>query len=94
MIDSHLSCVIETWPDAMGRLGKLSVWSGTIMSILVAFLHRYLSPFVTGVCVAWATIVDNVPMMVVLLLVAALFSFVSLPAGVGMIKRIVAKRGG
>ena len=88
MIDSHLSCVIETWPDAMGRLGKLSVWSGTIMSILVAFLHRYLSPFVTGVCVAWATIVDNVPMMVVLLLAAVLFGFFSLPAGGRVIRRI------
>ncbi len=64
------------------------------MGVLIAFLHRYLSPFIAGICAAGATAVDNVPMMVILLLVAALFSFVSLPAGVGMIKRIVAKRGG
>ncbi len=56
--------------------------------------HRYLSPFIAGICAAGATAVDNVPMMVVLLLAAALFCFVSLPADVGMIRRIAAERGG
>ena len=58
------------------------------MGVLVAFLHRYLSPFVAGVCVAGTTVVDNVPMMVVLLLAAALSGFFSLPAGGRMISRI------
>jgi ABC-type amino acid transport system permease subunit len=64
------------------------------MGVLVAFLHRYLSPFIAGVCAAAATVVSNVPMAVVLLLAAALFGFVSLPAGVGMIRRIAAEKGG
>ena len=59
------------------------------MGVLVVFLHRYLSPFVTGVCVAGATVVDNIPMTVVLLLAAALFGFASLPVGGRMIGRIV-----
>jgi len=64
------------------------------MRVLVAFLHRYLSPFIAGVCAAAATAVDNVPMMVVLLLIAALFCFVSLPAGSRMIRRLAAERVG
>jgi hypothetical protein len=58
------------------------------MDLLVAFLHRYLSPFVAGVCVAGATVVDNVPVLVALLLAAALSGFFSLPAGGRMIGRI------
>ena len=58
------------------------------MRFLIAFLHRYLSPFVTGVCVAGATVVDNVPMMLVMLLATALFGFFSLPPGGRMIGRI------
>ena len=64
------------------------------MGVLVAFLHRYLSPFVTGVCVAGATVVDNVPIMVVLLLATVLFGFFSLPVGGRAIRRIAAERGG
>ncbi|MHA1529683.1 MAG: hypothetical protein ACTSVG_11720 [Alphaproteobacteria bacterium] len=60
------------------------------MSVSVEFLHRYLSPFVAGFCAAGATVVDSVPMMVVLLLAAALFCFASLPGGARMIKRIAA----
>ncbi|MFB3078824.1 MAG: hypothetical protein ACE1Y4_12555 [Lysobacterales bacterium] len=63
------------------------------MGILVAFLHRCVSPFVAGACAAGATVVDNVPVMVVLLLAAVLFCFVSLPAGGRMIRRIAAERG-
>ena len=58
------------------------------MGVLITFLHRYLSPFVAGVCMAAATVVGNVPMTVVLLLAAVLFGFFSLPAGGRMIGRI------
>ncbi len=61
------------------------------MGVLVVFLHRYLSPFATGVCVAAATVVGNVAMTVVLLLAAVLFGFFSLPAGGRMIGRIAGK---
>ena len=58
------------------------------MDVLVAFLHRYLSPFAAGVFVAGATVVDGVSMVVVILLAAVLFGFASLPAGGRMIRRI------
>ena len=58
------------------------------MSVLIAFLHRYLSPFVAGVCVAWATIAGSVPMIVLLLTATVLFVFLSLPAGGRVIRRI------
>ena len=65
------------------------------MSVLVTFLHRYLSPFMAGGCMAGgcmagATVVGNVPMAVVLLLAAALFGFFSLPTGGRMIRRMAA----
>ena len=62
------------------------------MGVRVAFLHRYLSPFAAGFCAAAATAVDSVPVMVVLLMAAALFCFVSLPAGAQMIRRMAANR--
>ena len=58
------------------------------MDVLVAFLHRYLSPFAAGVFVAGASVIDGVPMVVVLVLAAALFGFASLPVGGRMIRRI------
>ena len=58
------------------------------MSVLVAFLYRYLLPFVAGINVATATIVDNVPMTVALLLASASLLYISLPAGGRMIRRM------
>ena len=58
------------------------------MDVLVAFLHRCLSPFVAGVCAAGATIVGNVPMAFVLISAAVVLGFFSLPAGGRMIGRI------
>jgi hypothetical protein len=60
-----------------------------IMEMLVAFTYRYLSPFLAGVCVAGASVVSGVPAMIALLLAAALFGFISLPAGDRVIRRIV-----
>ena len=59
------------------------------MDVLVAILHRYLSPFVAGGCAAGAAIVGNVPMMIVLVMAAILLGFFSLPAGGRVIGRIV-----
>ncbi len=58
------------------------------MGVLIAFLHRYLSPFVAGVSLAGASVVDSVPMAIALLVVAVLSGFFSLPAGGRMIRRI------
>ena len=58
------------------------------MDVLVAFLQRYLSPFAAGVFVAGASVIDGVPMVVVMLLATALSGFFSLPAGGRMIRRI------
>ena len=58
------------------------------MEALVNFLHRYMAPFVTGVCMAGATVVHDVPAIVVLTLVAGICGYISLPAGGRMIRRI------
>jgi hypothetical protein len=55
---------------------------------MIKFLHRYLAPFLTGVCMAGVTVVDNVPAMVILVLAAALLGFASLPAGGRMLNRL------
>jgi hypothetical protein len=61
------------------------------MGALIKFLHRYLAPFLTGVCMAGVTVVDNVPAMVILVLAAAVLGFASLPAGGRMIGRIAGR---
>jgi hypothetical protein len=58
------------------------------MSVLVAFLCRYLLPFVAGICTSAFVFVDTGPMAVALLLVAALLLFFSLPAGGRIIRRM------
>ena len=63
------------------------------MSVLVAILHRLLSLFVAGFCAAAVVFVGNDPMAVVLLLVAALLVFFSLPAGCRVIRRMAAYKG-
>ena len=70
-------------------VGELRYKGGWIMGALIKFLHRFLSPFLTGVCMAAATVASDVPMTVVLLSAAALLGFMSLPAGGRMISRIV-----
>ena len=52
------------------------------------FLHRYLAPFVTGVCMAGATVVNDIPAIVALIMAAGITGYISLPAGGRMIKRI------
>ena len=58
------------------------------MDLLVAFCHRYVSPFAAGVCVAGTTVVGSVPLLVVVLMAAAMFGFFSLPAGGQIIRRV------
>ena len=58
------------------------------MEALIDFLHRYLAPFLTGVCMAGATVVHSVPQAAVLLVVAVVFGYFGFPAGGRMIKRI------
>jgi hypothetical protein len=62
------------------------------MSVLVAFLCRYLLPFVAGICTAAVVFVDTGPMAVALLLTAALLLFFSLPTGGWMIRRMGANK--
>ena len=59
------------------------------MSILITFLHRYLSPFMAGGCIAGATVAGEIPIVVILVLTGATFGYASLPAGGRMIRRIV-----
>lgn len=57
------------------------------MRVLSEFVNRYLAPFVTGASMAATTVVNEAPMVVLMLTIAALFGFMSLPAGGRMIRR-------
>jgi hypothetical protein len=54
---------------------------GEGMTIVMTLLHRYVAPFLMGVCMAATTVVSDIPSMVALLCVAGASGFFSLPAG-------------
>lgn len=58
------------------------------MSMQVAFLHRYVSPFLAGVCMAGATVASEMALAAALFLVGVGFAFASLPAGARVIARL------
>ena len=58
------------------------------MRPMIDFLQRYLAPFVAGVCMAGATVVHNIPVVLLLALAGGVFGFFSLPAGGRVIRRI------
>ena len=51
------------------------------MTIVLNLLHRYVAPFLMGVCMAAATVVSDVASVVALLFAAGASVFLSLPAG-------------
>ena len=51
------------------------------MTIVLNVLHRYVAPFLMGVCMAAATVVSDIPSIVALLCVAGAAGFFSLPVG-------------
>jgi hypothetical protein len=57
------------------------------MRVLGEFLHRYLSPFLTGASMAAITVVADPPVVVLLLTAAGVFGYLSLPAGGRAIRR-------
>lgn len=59
-----------------------------VMSNQVAFLHRYVAPFMAGAFMAGATVAPMVALAVVLCLAGAFFAYVSLPAGGRMMTRV------
>jgi len=59
------------------------------MSMQVAFLHRYVSPFLAGVCMAGATVTSELALAAALFVAGAGFAFASLPAGGRVIAHLV-----
>lgn len=51
------------------------------------FLHRYLAPFLTGVCMAGVTVAQGVPWIAALILAGGVLGYFSLPAGGRTIRR-------
>ncbi len=51
------------------------------MTIVLNLLHRYVAPFLMGVCMAAATVVSDMASVVALLSAAGASGFLSLPAG-------------
>jgi len=62
---------------------------GEIMNAFVSFLHRYLAPFLAGICAAGASVASSGAVMAVLALAAAALLGISLPAGGRAIRRMV-----
>ena len=50
-------------------------------------LHKYVAPFLAGVCMAAATVVSALASVVLLVYMAGVLAFLSLPAGARMIAR-------
>ena len=51
-------------------------------------LHRYVAPFLMGVCMAVTTVMPDMASMVTSLTAAGVYGFFSLPAGGRMITRL------
>jgi hypothetical protein len=58
------------------------------MTIVMNVLHRYVAPFLMGVCMAAATVMPDMASMVMSLTAAGVYCFFSLPAGGRMIARL------
>lgn len=56
--------------------------------LFVAFLHKYLAPFMAGVCMASAAVVGDVPVVFALFAAACIFAFAGFPAGGRAMKRM------
>ena len=50
-------------------------------------LHKYVAPFLAGVCMAAATVVSGPGLAVLLVYMSGVFVFLSLPAGIRMMAR-------
>ncbi len=59
------------------------------MRVLSEFVHRCLAPFMAGASMAATTVVDQPASVMLLLSVAAIFVFMTLPAGGRLIRRAV-----
>ncbi len=59
------------------------------MRVLSEFVHRCLAPFMAGASMAATTVVDQHASVMLLLSVAAIFVFMTLPAGGRLIRRAV-----
>ena len=58
------------------------------MTIVMNVLHRYVAPFLMGVCMAATTVMPDMASMVTSLTAAGVYGFFSLPAGGRMMMRL------
>jgi hypothetical protein len=56
--------------------------------LFVAFLYKYLAPFLSGACMASAAVVGDVPTVLALMAAACAFAFAGFPAGGRAMKRM------
>jgi hypothetical protein len=59
-----------------------------VMTIVMNVLHRYVAPFLMGVCMAATTVMPDMASMVTSLTAAGVYGFFSLPAGGRMMMRL------
>ncbi len=58
------------------------------MTIVTNVLHRFVAPFLSGVCMAATTVMPDMASMVLPLTAAGVYFFFSLPAGGRTIARL------
>ena len=58
------------------------------MTIVMNVLHRYVAPFLMGVCMAATTVMPDMASMVTSLTAAGVYGFFSLPVGGRTITRL------
>jgi len=59
------------------------------MGMMSVILHKYVAPFAAGMSVAAATVAGNAVAAAVLVTLAGLFAYASLPPGGRIISRLV-----
>ena len=57
------------------------------MTKVQSALHKYVAPFLAGVCMAATTVVGGIASVVLLVYMASVLIYLSLPAGARMIAR-------
>ncbi len=58
------------------------------MTIVMNVLHRYVAPFLMGVCMAATTVMPDMALVVASLTAAGVYCFFSLPVGGRMMMRL------
>lgn len=64
-----------------------------IMGAITMFMHRYVVPFMAGVCMAMASASTDLPVTIVLAIAGSIFAIASLPKDRLIFRPVIQKAG-